>query len=403
MKKLFVDIENLYSLAPAAKKDGRNIQEEDLGLIQDAAILTEGGKISWIGKKADAPAADKTESLNVKTLLPAFIDCHTHMVFGGDRRDEFELRNKGASYQEIAEAGGGIVSTVKATREASEDELLELAKERESKYITQGVATVEIKSGYGLTLQDELKILKVARKLEKLRVQTTFLGPHAIPKEFSNSKDYLDEVIQWLPEFKGIADRVDMFIEQGYFSLEDADRFFAEAEKLGFGICAHTDQLNPTGSSLYMAKKGALSVDHCVRMTDQEIINMAKTQTTAVLLPASDFYIRVPYPPARRLIEAGVPVALATDFNPGSAPSQDISFTGILARIEMKMTLPEVLLGLTFNAARALGLQGQIGSLEVGKSADFICMKGPLSELFYEVGKRPIHALWKDAKSVFSN
>lgn len=405
MKKLFIDIEKLYTLKPAAVKQGRNVQEKDLGLITDAAILTEKGRILWVGKKSQAKKFGRVqrESLNAKVVLPALVDCHTHMVFAGNRKDEFELRNQGVSYQEIADNGGGILSTVKATRKATAAELLELAQEREKNYLKQGVATVEIKSGYGLNLRTEKKMLEVARSLKKLRVVTTFLGPHALPPEFKNTSEYIDETRKWLPMFKVLADRVDIFIEQGYFSQQEAKRFLDDAQSQGFDICAHTDQLNATGSSLFAAQLGAKSVDHCIRITDEEVLELAKRPTTAVLLPTSDFYIRVPYPPARRLIDAGVAVALATDFNPGSAPSQDINFTAILARLEMKMSLPETIVGLTLNASRALGLESEIGSVEVGKSADFVCFSDELGSLFYEVGYHPVQSLWKQSKRLFKN
>lgn len=405
---LFTGIKQLWTLQGAAEKSGRSPQVQDLSLIKDAAFVVEGQKIVWVGTKVEFKKQKKkfkvkrVIDLKGAVVLPAFIDPHTHMIFAGDRKDEFELRNKGYSYQEIAAQGGGIKSTVKATRAASPNVLLQLAVEREADFIRQGVATIEIKSGYGLNFETETKILKTAKKLKRARIVSTFLGPHAVPTEFESSTDYINEVIEWLPKVRKLASRVDMFIEEGYFSKQDAEKFFAKSKDLGFEIVAHADQLHPTGASVFAATMGAVSVDHCLRLQDAEILSLGQSSTTCVLLPGSDFYLHLPYPPARRLIEAGARVALGTDYNPGTCPTQDISLIGVLARLEMKMTLPEVIVGFTLNAAHALSLSDELGSIEVGKTADFVCLNEPIESLFYQVGHHPVTSLWRSGRRLYS-
>lgn len=406
---LFTGIDCLLSLKSAAKKLGRNIVDSDLSPIADAAFLVKGERIVWVGTAAESKSktfqnkfkVSKIKNLKAKTVLPAFVDCHTHTIFAGNRHDEFEMRNQGYSYQEIADKGGGIVATVKATRKATDSKLINLARKREAEYLRQGVATLEVKSGYGLDKKNETKILRVAKSLKKIRVVPTFLGAHAVPEEFTSAAEYLQELLTWLPSMRKLAARIDIFLEKSYFGPEEAKKLFKAAKEHKFDIVAHTDQLNPTGASVMAARAGAISVDHCVRIKDDELAELAQSLSTCVLLPASDFYLHLPYPPARRLIEAGARVALATDFNPGSAPSQDLSFTGVLARLEMKMKLAEVIVGLTLNGIYALGLQDDLGSIEVGKIADFVVLDGEHDELFVQVGQHPVRELWRSGRPIF--
>lgn len=403
---VFTGIHELWTLAGAAGKSGRSVTEDDLSLIRKGAFAVKGEKIIWVGAEKDLRKEDSLKKakrihLNANTVLPAFIDPHTHMVFAGDRRDEFELRNRGYSYQELAEKGGGIMSTVRATRAASATELTKLARVREAECLRQGLGTVEIKTGYGLNLATELKMLKVIRALKSVRTVATFLGAHAVPPESKSTDAYVEELIGWLPKVKKFSNRVDMFIETAYFTQDHARKYFEAARRLGFEIVAHTDQLNGTGSSWFAAQLGALSIDHCIRLKDEEVLKIANSKATCVLLPGSDFYLHLPYPPARRLLEAGARVALGTDFNPGSCPTQDLSFVGVLARLEMKMTLPEVVVALTLNGAHALGLEKQIGSLEIGKCADFVTVDEPLQSLFFQVGHHPVRSLWRQGKCRF--
>jgi imidazolonepropionase len=400
--RVYRGIKKLLTLDGAFQKSGRHVVEDDLSEVKNAAILEDKGKIQWVGPDSKLSAALKKQgisakkvrehNLNADCVLPAFLDCHTHLIFAGDRKNEFELRNQGQTYQQIAEQGGGIRSTVKATREASVPVLRRLAEARLQNFLRQGVTTVEVKSGYGLSHDAELKILKVAKSLETCRVVTTYLGPHAVPPEKS-ADEYLKEIVnKTLPEVRRLklSDRVDMFVEKGYFSVTQAEQFYTRAKDLGFQLCGHTDQLHHTGASVALADMGALSVDHLVQITTEDIGRLAKSATTCVLLPTSDFYLRMKYPPARALIGAGARVALSTDFNPGTAPSQDISLLGVLARLEMQMTLPEVLAALTVGGAHALGLQANLGSLRAGTICDFVGFACDWRDLFYQVGQHPV-------------
>lgn len=388
------NIETLLTLKGAANKKGRKITESDLGIITNAALVIENGKIVWLGSQVDLPKSYAKEnfkevSAENKTVMPGFVECHTHLVFAGDRSQEFELRNQGVSYSQIAAQGGGILSTVRATREVSVEDLKLVSQKRVNSFVKQGVTTLEIKSGYGLNLQAEIKQLEVAKGLQGPRVVTTFLGAHAKPPEFENYESYLQEVLQtFLPEIKkrNLAQRVDIFIEKGFFAAPMAESYLRAAQEMGFKITIHADQLSLSGGSELASKLKAQSADHVICVGDSEIAALQKSETVAVLLPTADFYLKCSYPPARKLIEAGVTVALATDFNPGTSPTQDLSFVGMLARLEMKMTLPEVISAYTVGAAQALGLQNEIGSLEVGKNADFIFLDSEWSELFYKIG-----------------
>lgn len=395
MLRLYTDIKKLYTF-----KDDHKY----LILIKDAALLVEGSSIVWVGKKSIAvkkfPKVKKT-SLDVTTLLPGFIDCHTHTVFAGDRQDEFEQRNTGVTYQQIAQQGGGIKKTVEKTRKASSAQLLKLAEKRCQEFLSQGVTTVEIKSGYGLDLKSELKILKVINDIKSVRAVPTFLGLHALPKEYSTSEAYLTEVLSWLPKIAKLCRRADIFIEQGYFSPDQARKYFKAVTEMDFDILAHCEQLSQSNGIDAAIDFNALSVDHCVHANTKQIMSLAKSKTVAVLLPASDFYLKIPYPPARKILDAGGKVALATDFNPGSSPTQSFNFIGVLARLEMQMTQAEVLRAVTLSAAQALGLDSVLGSLELGKAADFVGFDCELEDLFYQVGYHPVKCVSKAGKLAF--
>ncbi|MEO0337551.1 MAG: imidazolonepropionase, partial [Pseudomonadota bacterium] len=337
--------------------------------------------IKWIGSRDQFDAAKgsmglddfKPVSLQGLTVVPAFTECHTHLVFAGDRSNEFEMRNQGASYQEIAKKGGGILSTVKATREMSDEELLRLAQQRVDRFVSQGVTTVEVKSGYGLSHDEEIKMLRVAKSLNGPKIVTTFLGAHAIPP--GRQKDqYLEELVEkTLPAVaeQELADRVDIFIEKGFFSVADGERYLKAAKQLGFALTAHVEQLSHLGGAKLAAGFGAQCVDHVVEITDEDIRMLAQDEApVCVLLPAADFYLKMAYPKARRLIDEGAVVALATDFNPGSSPTQSVNFVGVLARLNMNMSLSEVLCSYIYGAAKALGLQSERGSLSAGKVCD---------------------------------
>jgi imidazolonepropionase len=391
--QVFKNIGCLLTLAGVSAKQGRKPTEADLGIIENAAIVSLDGKIAWVGpqKKLPKEFARKSKEIDLDkaTVLPGFVECHTHLVFAGDRSQEFEWRNQGVSYQEIAKRGGGILSTMKATRAIKSAQLKNISQQRVDQFLSQGVTTLEIKSGYGLNLESELKCLKVAKSLQGPEIVTTFLGAHAKPPEFEKYEDYLDHLIEEvLPVIKKqkISNRVDIFIENGFFEKAASRDYLKKAKDLGFQITIHADQLSLSGGTELALELNALSADHVIQIDPMLINKIAKSKTVAVLLPAADLYMKCAYPKARELIDAGARVALSTDFNPGTSPTQDLALVGLLARLEMKMTLAEAITAYTFNAAAALALENKIGSLEVGKSANFISIKNDWNQLFYSAG-----------------
>ena len=364
------------------------------------AMLTVGGQIAWIGTQNKIPKSLKPNQeidLKNKLVFPSFIECHTHTVFAGSRAEEFEQRNHGVSYLEIAEKGGGILSTVKATRLATSQNLLTESQARVNRFLEQGVSTLEIKSGYGLDLKSEIKILKVIKNLKGPQIISTFLGAHAKPLEHDTHADYLKYLVQTvLPAIKKkkLSNRVDIFIENKFFERPESLEYLKAAQALGFQITIHANQLSKSDGVELALQLGAKSADHVIHLDDLQIQKFAKSKTVAVLLPAADLYMKCAFPPARKLIDAGATVALATDFNPGTCPTQDISLVGLLARLEMKMSLAEVFKAYTSGAAQALGVEAQEGELQVGKAANFISTDAELSDFFYSAGSNPEHLLF---------
>jgi imidazolonepropionase len=403
MVKVFKNIDECLTLEGASKKEGRNISDADLSIVKDAAIVVKKNKIAWVGPTKNLPKEYKkvkAVSLKGKTVLPGFVECHTHMVYGGNRGNDFEMKFQGATYQDIAAAGGGIVSTVDHTRKVSESNLLKISEERAKNFLKQGVTTVEIKSGYGLNFKTEEKILKVANKIKSVRVVPTYLGPHSKPKEIDSLDKYMDQVLLDLKKIKKYSNRADIFIEKNYFTIDQAKKYFEAAKKLGFDIISHTNQLNPSEGARFSVQMGALSCDHLNYLSTQDMVVLAKSDTTCVFIPTADYYINVPFPPARQLIEQGARVSLSTDYNPGTSPTQDIQFVGLLARKEMKMTLSEVISAWTVGPSYALGLQAQIGSLEAGKDADFVVINSSWKDLFYQVGFNSVDHVVRSGKVI---
>lgn len=364
------------------------------------AMIIENGLISWIGPQSKIPKKTKFKKeidLKKKKIMPAFIECHTHSLFAGSRADEFELRNTGTSYLEIAKKGGGILSTMKKTRKASVKDLLASTQERVDNFLKQGVATVEIKSGYALDLKNEIKSLEVINKIKTARVISTFLGAHAKPPEHESYGKYLEylanEVLPVVKK-KKLSQRVDIFIEKNFFEVPEARDYLSVAKRLGFEVTIHANQMSLSGGAELALELGAQSADHVIHLTDETIQYFARNKTVAVLLPAADLYMKCAYPPARQLIDSGASVALATDYNPGTCPTQDLSLVGLLARLEMKMTLSEVFQAYTINAAKALGIDQEEGSLKVGKRANFISTDAELTDFFYSAGAMPEHELF---------
>lgn len=402
--KLYRNIDELLSLEGAEAKSGRGVQESDLGLLKKACLITEGSRILWLGsdKKIPREFARKKKSKEIScqglTMIPGLVEAHTHTVYAGHRADEFELRNQGTSYKEIAARGGGILSTMRHIRAASEKALTELAQRKVQGFVEQGVTTLEIKTGYALDEKNELKCLRVMKNLKGPRIVSSYLGAHAIPPEFKSSEEYLEFIIEKvLPKIKKqkLAQRVDIFVEGGFFSRAEAQKYLSAAKSMGFSTVVHADQLSLSGGTEVAIELGALSADHVIEVGEREIQALAKSDVTAVLLPLADLYMKCKYPPARKMLDAGVRVALATDFNPGSCPSQDIATVGLLARLEMKMTRAEVLNAYTVAAAHALGLQNEAGTLKPGRNADFALFPMSFDELFYSVGSMRAEATYR--------
>jgi imidazolonepropionase len=370
------------------------------GLVEDAAMLVDGERIAWVKPMQQAEMVSTAEVIDCQGRLvtPGLIDCHTHLVYGGDRADEFELRLEGASYEEIARKGGGILSTVNATRNASEAELLAQAAPRLEQLLREGVTTVEIKSGYGLDVDNEIKMLRVAQRLGEiytLRVKKTFLGAHALPPEFdSRADDYIQQVCEdMLPRAntEGLVDAVDVFIESIAFSVEQAERVFDAAQKLGLPLKAHVEQLSDLGGATMAAGRSALSVDHTEYLKASDVVSLADSGTVAVLLPGAFYVLRESQlPPIEALRQHNIPIAIATDSNPGSSPINSLLLIMNMACTLFRLTPAEALRGVSINAARALGLGAEIGTLEAGKQADLAIwdVERP-SQLAYQMGINP--------------
>lgn len=365
-----------------------------------SAMLVQNGVIWWVGLQKQIPKSakpKKTVDLKNQLLLPSFVECHTHSIFAGSRSEEFEMRNNGVSYLDIAQKGGGILSTMRATRKTSPRELLRLTQKRIDAFVKQGVSTVEVKSGYALDLKNEVKVLEVLKKIKGPRVISTFLGAHARPPEFTTNHDYLQylakEVLPVIKK-KNLAERVDIFVENKFFEEKESYEYLKAAQALGFKATLHANQLSLSAGVDLALQFSAQSADHVINLNDDLIKRMAASNTVAVLLPLADLYMKCAYPPARQLIDAGATVALSTDYNPGSCPSQDLALVGLLARLEMKMTLPEVFKAYTMGAAQALGIAHEEGSIEPGKYANFICTDADINDFFYSAGYMPEHQLF---------
>ena len=363
------------------------------GELRDAAIAVRGGRIAWLGPRALAPCFPRVHDCGGQWLTPGLIDCHTHIVHAGNRSGEFEARLNGASYEDIARSGGGIMSTVRATRAATDGELLRQSVPRVASLLAEGVTTLEVKSGYGLDMESEEKMLRVARRLGEVlpvEVVTTFLGAHALPPEYAGrADDYIDEVCRMVDSID--ADAVDVFCERIGFSAAQTRRVFEAAARRGIPVKLHAEQLSDQGGAELVAEFHGLSADHLEHLTPAGIAAMAAHGTVAVLLPGAYYFLRdTTPPPVAALREAGVPMAVATDCNPGTSPMTSILLAMNMACTLWRLTPQEALLGATRNAARALGRGGEIGTLEVGKRADFALWDiARPADLSYSIGFNP--------------
>jgi imidazolonepropionase len=410
---IVVNCKQLVTLAgPPVPRAGPALN--NLGIIQDGALWARDGKIKRVGTSdeitAMAPADADTVDAENHIVLPGFVDAHTHLVFGGTRADEFERRALGESYRSIAASGGGIRSTVRQTREATELELLIGAKKRAHWLLRNGTTTAEIKSGYGLALEHEIKMLRVARSLGEtgtLRVVGTFLGAHEFPDEFRDRReDYVELLInEMLPEIANLrlAEYADIFCEPHIFNPETAFQIMTAASKLGFGLRMHVDQLSASGGAELAARLKAATADHLEQTDEPGIMALLDAGVQPVLLPGSVYALGLQrYPAARRMVELGLPIVLATDLNPGSSPTPSIPMVLSLAVTQMKLSVAEAVSAVTVNAAYSLKRGHEIGSLEPGKYADFVIHDcGDYRDLAYYFGIEPARQVFIGGESVY--
>lgn len=409
-------MELYYNIGCLATVNGlkakKGAEMNDISVIEKGAFVVEDGKFVFVGKEEQAlnlyPAAQKIDCKGA-CVLPAFIDSHTHLVFGGYREREFNLRMNGASYMEIMNCGGGIAYTTNRTREESEEELMAQGMRHLLEMKAYGIATVEIKSGYGLDLETELKQLRVIKRLREesgMNITATFMGAHAIPAEFKGDGDaYIDYVINTvLPAVKdqGIAEFCDIFCEINVFNSVQAERLFGKARELGFGLKIHADEMADSGTSAFACKNGCVSADHLLYVSDEGVKAFANSDTIAALLPATAFSLRENYAPARKLIDGGAAVTVASDFNPGSCFCNSLPFLIALSTINMKMTVPETITALTLNAAASLKKADVLGSIQSGKQADFVILKWSNPDfLSYHIADNSVEHLYIKGKKQF--
>ena len=398
--KIFRNFSQIATLEGALKKDGRKLIQEDLGLICNASIVFDFEKILWVGPDKNIPEIflDKGHpeiDVSGKICVPEIVDSHTHLVFGGDRAHEYSMRLNGASYEEIASAGGGILNTMKGTHALSRHELLKLARERVKTIRSYGVGTIEVKSGYGLTFEKEYELSHVIHDLKNIvrpdvQIINTFMAAHAVPKEFPSSYDYMKEVVLPLLDKlagEGILDCVDIFHEKNYFSRDDVVSLFERAKRLGIAVKIHADEFNDNKGAVMACEYGALSADHLLSTTDDGFAALANGNTVATLLPGTGFFLGKPQANARALLDAGARVAIASDFNPGSCHFDNLVFLAALAAPQYRMSQVELWAAITLNAAASLGLHSQ-GAIVPGLKARFsVFNTDSLDRVTYSWGK----------------
>ncbi len=381
MKTLFLNIKELIQIRD--KNEARIIGKKMaiLPTIKNAFLLIQNGIISDFGKMENCPNIDEIERVDCtgKMILPTWCDSHTHIVYAGNRSDEFVDRIKGKTYEEIAQQGGGILNSAKKLQETSEEELYFEAKERLEEVIKLGTGAIEIKSGYGLTPEAELKMLRVIKKLKKnygMPIKATFLAAHAVPEAYkNNTKEFIDSMLKHtLPtiEKEHLADYIDVFCEEGYFNVSETDYILKEGKKYGLVPKIHVNQFNTIGGVQVGVSNEALSVDHLEVMRSEDMEALKNKKTMPVALPACSFFLGIPYTPARKMIDQGLAIALASDYNPGSSPTGNMNFVVATACIKMKMTPEEAINAATLNGAYAMGLEKEVGSITKGKIANFI-------------------------------
>ncbi|WP_280768029.1 imidazolonepropionase [Salipaludibacillus daqingensis] len=405
---ILTNIGQLLTMKSDGPRAGKAMKE--VGLMEDAVVAISEGKIFYAGNEFSAKDFDANEVLDCegKLVTPGLVDPHTHVVFGGSREHEMALKQQGVPYLDILKNGGGILSTVEKTREATEDELYAKAKFHLDRMISYGVTTAEVKSGYGLDVETELKQLKTTKRLDNshpIDLVSTFLGAHAIPHEYKHDPQaFLDEMIGMLDFIKEakLADFVDIFTETGVFTVEQSREYLKKAKEAGFGLKIHADEIDPLGGTEMAAELGAMSADHLVGSSDEGIDKLAKAGTVAVLLPGTTFYLgKDTYARARKMIDEGVIVSLATDFNPGSSPTENIQLIMTLAAIRLKMSPEEIMNAMTVNAAHAIGRGNEAGQIVEGRQADVVIWDAPnYMYLPYHYGVNHVNTVLKNGRVV---
>lgn len=396
--QVYRNFSEIMTLTPAALKDGRNLVSQDLGLLKDASVVFNRDEVIWIGLDSELPSeyqSIESKDFSGKVLTPELVDSHTHLVFGGDRAYEYSMRLNGASYEDIASAGGGILNSMKGTNDLSRSELLNLAIERAKAIKSYGVGTIEVKSGYGLNFEKEYELSLIINDLKNImrpevQIINTFMAAHAVPKDYSSSYEYMKDVV--LPLLDKLADDnildcVDIFHEQNYFDDEDVRALFERAQRLGIPVKMHADEFNDNKGAILATQYNALSCDHLLATTEDGIKALASSQTVATFLPGTGLFLGKPQAQAQKFLKAGVKVAIASDYNPGSCHCDNLLLVASLAAPIYQMNLAQLWCAITFNAAAALGLKDQ-GEITVGKKPRFsIFNTDSIDRVTYNWGK----------------
>lgn len=409
MRTVFVNIKSLLQVRPLSQTKVAGHEMKKLPKIDHAYLVIENDRIIDFGPMTDYKSQNTDQTIDAidRFVLPSWCDSHSHVVYAGNRTREFVDRIKGLSYEDIAKRGGGILNSAKILQNTSEQDLFEESIRRVKQLIRLGTGALEIKSGYGLTEESELKILQVIQKIKQesgLKIKSTFLGAHAVPEQFKSNKSvYVDLIIdKILPKIfqEKLADYVDVFCEKGYFDLEDTNRILSAAKKYNLQPKIHVNQFNAFGGVALGVKHNALSVDHLEELNDDDIKSLKNSETMPVALPGCSFFLGIPYTPARKILDIGLPIALASDYNPGSAPSGNMNFIISLACIKMKMTPEEAINAATINGAYAMGVSKEYGSITIGKKANIILTKPMESyhQIPYEFGHNPIDKVMLNGK-----
>ncbi len=397
-------IRNIGELATSEGSQAkRGLEQGNIKILNNVCIAISDGKISYVGDELSAPKAEKVIDAKGNLVTPGLVDAHTHLVFGGWRQHELQLKLEGASYLDILKNGGGILSTVRNTRAATKEELIDKSEKLLNTMMLHGTTTCEAKSGYGLSTKEEMKQLEVVDELKqksKMDLVSTFMGAHAIPDEYKeNRKGYIkllcEEMIPHVANSK-LAEFCDIFCETAVFTPEETKEILTVAKQYGFKVKMHADEIDPIGGAELAGEIGAISAEHLIQASDEGIKSMAKNNTIAVLLPATSFYLDKPFARARKMLEEGMAVTVATDFNPGSSPNLNLQFAMNLACLKYKLTPKEALTAVTLNAACAIGVADTVGSIEVGKQADIVIWDAPdLNFLFYRYGNNQAKTIIK--------